>query len=178
MEKLQWVLEQCDLRQCDFSITRLTFWSKNIRFFSEINEIPRNSMSCFCLHTSIDSNNTVSNSAMYFLDTNANACYLRTYCIYFFCFDDIYGDFFSKKILFARTLHLSTQSLYDYGKKVEDLTMSLTHNFWQDCANILPIFCQSLQVSLKFSALRSFLGFCSSTEFKKKVVINLIQLDY
>ena len=64
-------------KQCEFTITRLTFWSQNIRSSKENSTIPRNSAN-FDPHPSIDSNSAVSNSVMYFLDKNA--CYLRTCC--------------------------------------------------------------------------------------------------
>ena len=75
---IQGILKQRGFKQCSFSISRLTFWSQNIRCQSEIGVIPRNSAIFGYLH-SIDSKSAVSNSAINFLDKNAR--YSRTYCM-------------------------------------------------------------------------------------------------
>ena len=85
-------------KQCEFTITRLTFWSQNIRSSKENSAIPRNSAN-FDPHPSIDSNSAVSNSAMYFLDKNAR--YSRTCCIIFFNTDYLC---FSWSIVFFETI--------------------------------------------------------------------------
>ena len=56
---------------------RLTVWCQKIRSYNENRAIPRNCV-VFGSHPSIDSNSVVSNSSMYFLETNAH--YSRTYC--------------------------------------------------------------------------------------------------